>query len=104
MSAVETLIVWEASYGSCWYEFGSRKRQDLDITRHTLRTSAGEIIIIHTNPPPVASATMPPLPMERPLVGLRPLSEKDRAKFIDKATGLEMEQAGEPQSLLEMVC
>jgi len=27
--------------------------------------------------------------------------EKDRAKFIDKSTGAEMEQASEPQSLLE---
>jgi peptide chain release factor subunit 1 len=27
--------------------------------------------------------------------------EKDRAKFIDKSTGLEMEQADEPQALLE---
>jgi peptide chain release factor subunit 1 len=27
--------------------------------------------------------------------------EKDREKFIDKSTGLEMEQAAEPQSLLE---
>jgi peptide chain release factor subunit 1 len=27
--------------------------------------------------------------------------EKDREKFLDKSTGLEMEQASEPQSLLE---
>lgn len=27
--------------------------------------------------------------------------EKDREKFVDKSTGLEMEQASEPQSLLE---
>lgn len=27
--------------------------------------------------------------------------EKDREKFLDKSTGLEMEQAAEPQSLLE---
>jgi peptide chain release factor subunit 1 len=27
--------------------------------------------------------------------------EKDREKFIDKSTGLEMEQAADPQSLLE---
>src|SRR6266852_9241272 len=27
--------------------------------------------------------------------------EKDREKFIDKSTGLEMEQAAEPQALLE---
>lgn len=34
-------------------------------------------------------------------MALAHLSEKDREKFIDKATGLEMEQASEPQSLLE---
>jgi peptide chain release factor subunit 1 len=27
--------------------------------------------------------------------------EKDREKFLDKSTGLEMEQSAEPQSLLE---
>ena len=27
--------------------------------------------------------------------------EKDREKFIDKSTGIEMEQSAEPQSLLE---
>jgi len=27
--------------------------------------------------------------------------EKDREKFLDKSTGMEMEQAAEPQSLLE---
>lgn len=28
-------------------------------------------------------------------------NEKDKEKFIDKSTGLEMEQAADPQSLLE---
>ena len=28
-------------------------------------------------------------------------TEKDREKFIDKSTGIEMEQAADPQSLLE---
>lgn len=80
LGAVETLIVWE----------------NLDATRYVLRNAAGgkaclrlivmmmipnstlEEIIIHSNGP-----------------------EKDREKFVDKSTGLEMEQAAEPQSLLE---
>ncbi|KAJ7460897.1 peptide chain release factor eRF/aRF subunit 1 [Mycena galericulata] len=53
--------------------------ENLDITRYTLRNAAGEEIIIHTNKE----------------------QEKDREKFLDKSTGLEMEQAAEPQSLLE---
>ncbi|KAJ7168377.1 peptide chain release factor eRF/aRF subunit 1 [Mycena crocata] len=53
--------------------------ENLDITRYTLRNAAGEEIIVHTNKE----------------------QEKDREKFIDKSTGLEMEQATEPQSLLE---
>ncbi|KAJ7677268.1 peptide chain release factor eRF1/aRF1 [Mycena rosella] len=53
--------------------------ENLDITRYTLRNAAGEEIIIHTSKE----------------------QEKDREKFMDKSTGLEMEQAAEPQSLLE---
>jgi len=53
--------------------------ENLDITRYILRNAAGEEIIIHSNKE----------------------QEKDREKFIDKSTGLEMEQATEPQSLLE---
>ncbi|KAJ6606352.1 peptide chain release factor eRF/aRF subunit 1 [Mycena vulgaris] len=53
--------------------------ENLDITRHTLRNAAGEEIIVHTNKE----------------------QEKDREKFMDKSTGLEMEQAAEPKSLLE---
>ncbi|KAF7323261.1 Eukaryotic peptide chain release factor subunit 1 [Mycena chlorophos] len=53
--------------------------ENLDITRYTLRNAAGEEIIIHANKD----------------------QEKDREKFIDKSTGLEMEQAAEPQALLE---
>ncbi|KAJ7491178.1 peptide chain release factor eRF/aRF subunit 1 [Mycena latifolia] len=53
--------------------------ENLDITRYTLRNAAGEEIVIHTNKE----------------------QEKDREKFMDKSTGLEMEQAAEPQSLLE---
>jgi peptide chain release factor subunit 1 len=53
--------------------------ENLDVTRYLLRNAAGEEIIIHTNKE----------------------QEKDRDKFTDKSTGLEMEQATEPQSLLE---
>lgn len=81
LGAVETLIVWE----------------NLDITRHVLRDSTGADIVIHTAaPPPTASNTK-----IDGLTGINALSEKDRAKFIDKITGLEMEQAQEPQGLLE---
>lgn len=80
LGAVEILIVWE----------------NLDMTRYLLRSAAGgksnlffllsfvfqllaEEIIIHANKE----------------------EEKDREKFIDKSTGMEMEQSAEPQSLLE---
>ncbi|KAJ6497165.1 peptide chain release factor eRF/aRF subunit 1 [Mycena vitilis] len=53
--------------------------ENLDITRYTLRNAAGEEIIVHSNKE----------------------QEKDREKFMDKSTGLEMEQSAEPQSLLE---
>ncbi|KAF8190326.1 peptide chain release factor eRF1/aRF1 [Mycena galopus ATCC 62051] len=53
--------------------------ENLDITRHVLRNAAGEEIVVYTNPE----------------------QEKDREKFIDKSTGLEMERASEPQSLLD---
>jgi len=53
--------------------------ENLDITRFILRNAAGEEIIIHVNKE----------------------QEKDREKFVDKSTGLEMEQAQEPQALLE---
>jgi len=53
--------------------------ENLDITRYVLRNAAGEEIIIHVNKE----------------------QEKDRERFIDKSTGLEMEQATEPESLLE---
>jgi len=63
LGAVETLIVWE----------------NMDVTRHTLRNAAGEVLIIYSNKE----------------------QEKDREKFIDKSTGLEMEKADEAQPLLE---
>ncbi|KAL5528961.1 SU2 [Sanghuangporus baumii] len=53
--------------------------ENLDITRYVLRNAAGEEIIVHVSKE----------------------QEKDREKFIDKSTGLEMEQIQEPQSLLE---
>ncbi|KAI9569025.1 peptide chain release factor eRF1/aRF1 [Boletus coccyginus] len=52
--------------------------ENLDITRYILRNAAGEEIIVHVSG-----------------------QEKDREKFLDKSTGMEMEQAAEPQSLLE---
>ncbi|KAI9511351.1 peptide chain release factor eRF/aRF subunit 1 [Russula earlei] len=53
--------------------------ENLDITRFTLRNAAGEEIIVHVNKE----------------------QEKDREKFVDKSTGLEMEPSQEPQPLLE---
>ncbi|THG95341.1 hypothetical protein EW026_g6295 [Hermanssonia centrifuga] len=53
--------------------------ENLDTTRYVLRNAAGEEIVIHVSKE----------------------QEKDREKFLDKSTGLEMEQACEPQSLLE---
>jgi peptide chain release factor subunit 1 len=53
--------------------------ENMDVTRYILRNAAGEEVIIH-----VAKD-----------------QEKDREKFMDKSTGLEMEQAAEPMSLLE---
>jgi len=54
--------------------------ENMDITRHILRNAAGEEIIVYSN---------------------KEQQEKDREKFLDKSTGLEMEQGEEPQSLLE---
>ncbi|KAF4578487.1 Polypeptide release factor (eRF1) in translation termination [Pleurotus pulmonarius] len=53
--------------------------ENLDITRYVLRNAAGEEIIVHASKE----------------------QEKDREKFLDKSTGLEMEQSIEPQPLLE---
>ncbi|CAE6406404.1 unnamed protein product [Rhizoctonia solani] len=53
--------------------------ENLDITRYILRNAAGEEIIVHSSKE----------------------QEKNREKFLDKSTGLEMEQAAEPMSLLE---
>ncbi|KAL8283398.1 hypothetical protein RQP46_005808 [Phenoliferia psychrophenolica] len=82
LGSVETLIVWE----------------NLDVTRHRLRDSNGAEIIVHTHaPPPVANNAK----VEGVQTGINALSEVDRAKFIDKTTGLEMEQNGDPINLLE---
>ena len=85
LGAVETLIVWE----------------NLDITCHSLRSSTGETIIIHTTaPPPTASnntnAGQSGGDSSGTLLALAHLPEKEREKFIDKATGLAMEQAANP--------
>jgi len=53
--------------------------ENLDITRYLLRNAAGEETIVFANKE----------------------QEKDKEKFMDKSTGLEMEQTQEPQSLLE---
>ena len=82
MGAVETLIVWE----------------NLDVTRHYLRDSTGAEIIVHTHAPPAAANTSKVVENQS---GINALSEVDRAKFIDKVTGLEMEQNREPQPMLE---
>jgi peptide chain release factor subunit 1 len=54
--------------------------EGLDTLRYVLRNSANEEITVYSTPA---------------------LKEKDNEKFMDKATGLEMEQAQEPGSLLE---
>ena len=79
MGAVETLIVWE----------------NLEITRNTLRNAAGGENSAYV-------LTWPDLIMrtEEVVVYSAP-NDKDREQFMDKATGLEMEQAAEPQPLLE---
>ncbi|KAG2040199.1 peptide chain release factor eRF1/aRF1 [Suillus americanus] len=53
--------------------------ENLDITRYVFRNAAGEEIIIHANKE----------------------QEKDRERFLDKSTGLEMEHVTESQPLLE---
>lgn len=84
MGAVETLIVWE----------------NLDVTRHYLRDSSGSEVIVHVHAPP-PSATTSKAAEAATGGGINALSEVDRAKFIDKSTGLEMEQSREPQPMLE---
>lgn len=79
MGAVETLIVWE----------------NLDITRYILRNAAGgKYPCFFMLPSPYNF-------LEEIIVYSNKEQEKDREKFMDKSTGLEMEQATDPQSLLE---
>ncbi|KAI6038411.1 peptide chain release factor eRF aRF subunit 1 [Pisolithus marmoratus] len=53
--------------------------ENLDITRYVLRNAAGEEVIIHVTKE----------------------QEKERERFMDKSTGMEMEKVCEPVSLLE---
>lgn len=77
LGAVETLIVWE----------------NLDVTRYVLRNAAGGKTCL-------CSIVIPHSALEEIIIHTNG-QEKDREKFIDKSTGLEMEQAADPQSLLE---
>lgn len=52
--------------------------ENLEVARNTLRNAAGEEAVVFSSP-----------------------GDKDREKFMDKSTGLEMEQSAEPQPLLE---
>jgi peptide chain release factor subunit 1 len=80
LGAVETLIVWE----------------NLDVSRYILRNAAGgllfamELMLVFTNDI-----------VEEILVHHNKELQKDRDKFMDKSTGLEMEQVTEPTPLLE---
>ena len=67
------------------------------MTRHVLRDSQGAEHIVYAHAPPPAASNN----KNEAAIGIAALSEIDRAKFIDKATGLEMEQAAEPMNLLE---
>lgn len=80
LGAVETLIVWE----------------NLDITRYVLRNAAGG-----TSYSRHALSFSTPFSLEEIIIHANKEQEKDRERFMDKSTGLEMEQATEPESLLE---
>lgn len=80
MGAVEILIVWE----------------NLDITRYVLRNAAGGTSFCHTT-----SQLCSRFHADEVIVYANKEQEKDREKFTDKSTGLEMDTVGEPQSLLE---
>jgi peptide chain release factor subunit 1 len=80
LGAVETLIVWE----------------NLDITRFILRNAAGGMSFLRSHP--YHSLIRHP---EEIIIHVNKEQEKDREKFLDKSTGLEMEQSQEPQPLLE---
>lgn len=80
MGAVETLIVWE----------------NLDITRYILRNAAGGRFTTHK-----IFLEYSCVISDEITVYANKEQEKDREKFMDKSTGLEMDPVGEPQSLLE---
>ncbi|THH21105.1 hypothetical protein EW146_g403 [Bondarzewia mesenterica] len=82
LGAVETLIVWE----------------NLDITRHVLRNAAGGDWSFCLFP---FCVMLTYADSEEIIVYSRKEQEKDREKFVDKSTGLEMEQVVEPHPLLE---
>jgi peptide chain release factor subunit 1 len=80
LGAVETLIVWE----------------NLDITRFILRNAAGGMRFSHSH-----QYDWLMYHPEEIIIHVNKDQESDREKFMDKSTGLEMEQAQEPQPLLE---
>lgn len=79
LGAVETLVVWE----------------NLDITRHVLRNAAAgqRFVVLYYCTANILSEII--------TVHVNKEQEKDREKFMDKSTGLEMESAEEPTLLLE---
>jgi peptide chain release factor subunit 1 len=79
LGSVETLVVWE----------------NLDVTRYVLRNAAGGMSSF------AISWQGTEVGLEEITVYADKEQEKDRAKFLDKSTGLEMEQLSDPQSLLE---
>lgn len=79
MGAVETLIVWE----------------NLEVTRNVLRSAAGG------ESPESTMIRMILTYHAEEIIVHSTAADADREKFMDKATGLEMEQVVEPQPLLE---
>lgn len=82
LGAVETLIVWE----------------NLDVTRYILRNAAGGSLSL---PEPSSFIPTELFFKEEIIVHHNKELPKDREKFIDKSTGLEMEPVVEPAPLLE---
>jgi peptide chain release factor subunit 1 len=90
MGAVETLIVWE----------------NLDVTRYVLRNAANGAFRWEPNTHPsgvdLLIRSVSAALAEEIVIHATPEQAKlDRSKFMDKSTGLEMENAVEPQPLLE---
>lgn len=82
MGAVETLIVWE----------------NLDLTRYTLRNAAGGRLTFSLSS---VRLLIPRVKLDEIIKHLSKEDEKNKEKLMDASTGLEMEQAAEPQPLLE---